>query len=147
MLLKFLKSLLDLIICYLLGSLVLNELLDLDVEGLLSLKDSPVVLLKAFNSLDHASVKIFALLGERVAKVLNMLREIFLLHLEACVWIKPDNVSLVIEYLFWIKQVDMVLDKLNLLLQRALSLELLHVSVSISHDRDKHVHENNHNQE
>lgn len=54
-----------------------------------------------------------------------------------------DQVSLVLEDLSQVKQPDVVLDQVDLLVKSALLALFSDCSESFTHDCDKHVHENN----
>jgi len=115
--------------------------LKLVVLGGLGFELKSIVLLEGLNSSDKHVMHVVILLGKRVSKILDVDTKISSLRSNGDIWRKSNDISLVLEDLFWLQKPNKVLDQTDLLLERALLLDCSNCSEGVAHDGDKHVHE------
>ena len=114
---------------------------------MLSLEDLPVRFLEIINSLKKCLEHLLIFVSDMRGEILNGQVEIYLLFLNRIVWSKSKDVLFVSELFLEVYQPNVVLDELNLLLERFLLSLGPNFVESFTHNSNEHVHADDEDQE
>lgn len=82
-----------------------------------------------------------------IPNIFDMLCNVSLLCRRSNVRSKSDDVSLVFEAIFEVNKPDKIFHEFNLLFERRFNFYLFNLGEGLTHDCDKHVHEDDHKEE